>query len=171
MGMDVYGKKPRAEVGRYFRRNVWGWHPLADYCREMAPEIASGCTYWHHNSGDGLGSRAAAALGRVLRTTLGDGRAAAYVAIRDAMLTALPDLACDLCGATGIRSDQVGKDAGMHLRVIDKEGHPRHGEAGWCNACDGRGHVRPFETHYYLEVADIEAFAAFLETCGGFEIC
>jgi hypothetical protein len=28
MGFDVYGKAPTAREGEYFRRNIWGWHPL-----------------------------------------------------------------------------------------------------------------------------------------------
>jgi len=28
MGMDVYGKAPKSEVGEYFRSNVWGWRPI-----------------------------------------------------------------------------------------------------------------------------------------------
>ena len=39
MGMDVYGRKPKNETGEYFRRNVWGWHPLWEYCCEANPEI------------------------------------------------------------------------------------------------------------------------------------
>ena len=34
MGMDVFGKNPTSEVGKYFRRNVWHWRRLADLvCR------------------------------------------------------------------------------------------------------------------------------------------
>ena len=28
MGMDVYGKNPKSEVGKYFRSTVWGWRPI-----------------------------------------------------------------------------------------------------------------------------------------------
>jgi hypothetical protein len=54
MGMDVFGCKPTNESGRYFRNSVWWWHPLADYCAEIAPHIASRCKGWHYNDGDGL---------------------------------------------------------------------------------------------------------------------
>lgn len=45
MGMDVFGRAPTSEMGKYFGNNIRWWHPLADYCKEVAPEIASGCRY------------------------------------------------------------------------------------------------------------------------------
>lgn len=30
MGMDVYGRAPKSEVGTYFRANVWMWRPIHD---------------------------------------------------------------------------------------------------------------------------------------------
>ena len=47
MGMDMYGRKPTGERGEYFRNNVWWWHPLADYCIMIAPDICAPCKYWH----------------------------------------------------------------------------------------------------------------------------
>lgn len=171
MGMDVFGKKPTAEAGSYFRRNVWGWRPLADYCIGLAPDITAACRHWHTNDGDGLSAKASRTLAKRLRASLADGHAKAYIAIRDATLAAMTNEPCSLCAATGVRTDEVAHAAGMPRRVIVADGHPRHGETGWCNGCDGRGHVRPWATHYPLALGDIEAFAAFLEACGGFEIC
>jgi hypothetical protein len=28
MGMDVWGKNPKSEVGEYFRATVWSWRPI-----------------------------------------------------------------------------------------------------------------------------------------------
>jgi hypothetical protein len=28
MGMDVYGRNPTSEAGKYFRANVWSWRPI-----------------------------------------------------------------------------------------------------------------------------------------------
>ena len=54
MGMDVYGKQPTADEGKYFRNNAWWWRPLADYCVEVAPAITAACTHWQSNDADGL---------------------------------------------------------------------------------------------------------------------
>ena len=34
MGMDVYGNKN----GAYFRRNIWGWRPLAELDCKLEPD-------------------------------------------------------------------------------------------------------------------------------------
>lgn len=73
MGMDVYGKKPTAEIGEYFRNNIWHWHPLADLCQALAPDITKACDGWHYNDGDGLDADAATALAAVLEQRLADG--------------------------------------------------------------------------------------------------
>jgi hypothetical protein len=170
MGMDVYGRKPTAEVGEYFRRNVWGWRPLADLCIDLAPAITAGCQHWHSNDGDGLDATLALSLACELRAALADGRAASYVATRDTALKALPDETCHICGGTGVRTDKLGREMGQHTRRINEPSHPRHGKKGWCNGCDGRGTTRPSATWYYLDVSDVAEFTAFLEACGGFEI-
>lgn len=55
MGMDVFGKAPRSETGKYFRRNIRNWHPLARFILDNAPDnLTDKCKYWHSNDGDGL---------------------------------------------------------------------------------------------------------------------
>ena len=39
MGMDVHGKNPTTEAGKYFHANVWHWRPLWDYCHLVAKDI------------------------------------------------------------------------------------------------------------------------------------
>lgn len=167
MGMDVHGIKN----GAYFRRSVWGWHPLAELVCKVAPDLSSACKRWHTNDGDGLEEPLSTALAQRLRAALDDGTVAALVAKRNAMLAALPDEICTTCNGTGVRSDYIGRQMQQHLRVIDQPGHPRHGETGWCNGCDGLGKIRPFATWYRLSVDDVREFTAFLERCGGFSIC
>ncbi len=171
MGMDVYGLAPATINGHYFRRSVWGWHPLAELCIALAPGLAGRCAHWHTNDGAGLDDSDARALGQCLKAALGNGRVADYVTRRDRKLAALPAQRCTTCNGTGIRHDAIGHNNGMNVRVIDEPGHPRHGETGWCNGCNGRGSERPFETHYRLSTKDAEEFAAFLLDCGGFQIC
>jgi hypothetical protein len=125
MGMDVYGNKPSSKVGEYFRRNVWGWRPLADYALEVAPNVAGKCQYWHSNDGRGLGKTDSLALAKELRAALADGRAAKYVADRDVQIAAIPREPCQYCGGTGVRSDEVGKSNGF-----DKKNDSRR-TTGW----------------------------------------
>jgi hypothetical protein len=170
MGMDVYGKNPTSETGKYFRNNVWWWRPLAGYVCEIAPQITAKCEHWQSNDGDGLDADSSVKLAAILREHIASGKTRAYADIHAAELTALPDKECWLCEGTGIRKDQIGVADGQAERIIDKEGHPRNGEKGWCNGCDGVGHVRPDATHYPFSVENVEESCSFLEACGGFEI-
>src|SRR4051812_45074191 len=51
MGMDVYGKKPTSEDGRYFRANVWSWRPIHQLCEIV---LKRDFPSWAFNDGDGL---------------------------------------------------------------------------------------------------------------------
>jgi len=156
MGMDVFGKAATAEVGEYFRRNVWGWHPLWEYVERNHADIGYAVEHAHTNDGDGLDEAGSLELAQRLRNDLATGKAAEYVRERDEFLNALPSLTCNICEGTGQRPD------GLYGVEWTKPG---------CNGCDGTGESRPYETYYSLDVQDIEEFTDFLEACGGFSIC
>lgn len=40
MGMDVYGKEPTSETGKYFRNNVWWWQTTRSRLRRASPQRA-----------------------------------------------------------------------------------------------------------------------------------
>ena len=132
MGMDVYGRKPTAPEGEYFRRNIWCWRPLADFCLNVAPKESRPCKDWHTNDGYGLNAKQALRLAQRLDEFIRDGSAAQYIARRDAELAALPE--------------------------------------NTCSRCQGTGKARPVMAYYRLDLDDVTEFAAFLKTCGGFEI-
>lgn len=75
MGMDVHGKAPTSEIGAYFRNNIWWWHPLWDYCAEIAPDLIDGELYQagHTNGGAGLDAKGAAALAMRLKGAVVEG--------------------------------------------------------------------------------------------------
>ena len=172
MGMDVYGKNAANEVGEYFRRNVWGWRPLWEYVELTHPDIASLVEYGYSNDGDGLNATNSKALAKALREDLAVGLTAKYIEGRNKILSELPLETCDLCGGTGIRTDDVGQEYKMPERELDEAMAIALGRTcGYCNGCNAEGTKEPWETNYYLEVEDIEQFADFLENCGGFEIC
>lgn len=166
MGMDLFTK----DGDGYFRRAVWGWHPLADYVLDRHAALAAGCTEWHTNSGDGLDAAESAALAAALRDDLATGAAAAYMVARNDRLGRLPRTLCDLCNGTGVRTDAVGVQYGYDRRLFN--------EAEWkwtggCNGCSGTGTVDDWALSYHLQVSDVAEFATFLEqaaTEGGFTI-
>ena len=170
MGMDVIGKAPRSDAGRHFRNSAWFWRPLADYACATAPDITSRCADWHDNTGDGLDADDAASLADALQAEIVSGACQTYADRYQAAVDAMPDEDCNLCNGTGVRADDIGVEAGWTERRIDDATHPRFGETGWCNKCDGRGFVRPYATQYPFEVGNVQAFVTFLRASGGFEI-
>jgi len=155
MGMDVYGRKPDAEVGEYFRNNVWWWRPLADYILEVTPAIASKCKYWHSNDGDGLTKTQALALADVLQGEIDNGSCAEYARFRENQHKALPDEPCTICGGTGKRAEPPQTGPG------DRP----------CNVCGETGTRRPWATMYPFSVENVQAFVEFCHHSGGFRIC
>ena len=179
MGMDVSGNNPTDETGEYFRNSIWWWwHPLADYCAAIAPDIASRCQDWHHNDGDGLGSDDSRALADVLQREINSGRCEAYAKIREAELATLPNRLCDYCAGAGELTTQ-------HIKLIEERRATfvigsvdeffglmhkfRVGEK--CPCCKGTGSLEPRARSYPFSVENVQGFAAFLRSCGGFRIC
>ena len=91
MGMDIFGKHPTSPIGGYFRRNIWGWHPLASLVEFFGGEIVTHCRRWHTNDGDGLDAADSHALAVALENALKDGRIAAYLWDREEHLASLPE--------------------------------------------------------------------------------
>ena len=160
MGMDVIGKKPTTEEGKYFRNNVWWWRPLATYVCEVAPDIADKCHNWQTNDGDGLKAKDARQLADILQKEIDIGHTEAYARRYASDQEMAPDVACDLCGGTGTRKPIP------HIGAGDPKA-----DGVLCNKCDGKGHVRPWSTEYPFSVENVQTFAIFLRGCGGFKIC
>jgi hypothetical protein len=172
MGMDVYGKEPTAEVGEYFRRNVWGWHPLWEMCEDLFPTIAGQVECAHTNDGDGLDADLSVELAKGLTEAVADGRVKAWIDERNAHVAALPMVPCRCCDATGIRTDEIGLAAGWHDKALSKEDAIILGrEFGSCNACHGHGESPSWLASYETRIEDATEFSEFLAACGGFEIC
>lgn len=178
MGMDVFGNRPSSSTGRYFRRSVWGWRPLAQLVTTLCPKQSSGCRYWQSNDGDGLAGAEARALADALQAAIDNGTVTAYCRVRDAEIAGLPNEVCGLCGGSGVRpDDEDGNWDFQRRKIIPADAnwrgmpHPRAGQRGCCNGCDGRGFNAPPEESYYLEPDDVRQFIEFLRACGGFRIC
>lgn len=165
MGMDVFGKNPSAEVGKYFRNNVWWWRPLADYVINIYPSIAAGCTEWHSNSGDGLDAASSLALADALDADLASGVVDAYAVAYARDVEQLPRETCNLCQGTGLRVDEIGRRHGY-----DAPRDPETGRGG-CNGCTGEGTRAHWAASYPFCTENVREFAAFVRASGGFQIC
>jgi hypothetical protein len=151
MGMDVAGKRPRSEAGKYFCKNLWSWSPLA-YCCAVAPEITQACKYWQSNDGDGLDDVGAIALANTLEREIRSDRTALY----EKAQAAVAKILCNLCAGSGIRFQLV--------RAISNDGGIP------CNRCQGDGYVTPIHTQSPFSAENVKEFVTFLRECGGLEI-
>jgi hypothetical protein len=157
VGMDVCGTDPTDECGKYFRANVFAWHPLWSYCERIAPGVTSQVESGHTNDGDGLDNQGAKLLAAALTVRLDTGDLQRDVDYHNTELELMPDEPCEWCSGTGVRTDKVGIEMGFP-------------EKGWCNACDGKGSRRPFAASYRLHLSLLAKWRDFLQHCGGFEI-
>jgi len=155
MGMDVFGKAPTSEKGKYFRNNIWWWHPLWQYCEQRAPDLIPENNLGHSNDGWGLNRRNSLKLADRLAAALDSGETLQYAQAYKQRLDALPLEPCDICGATGHRAEPPATGPGPLP----------------CNGCNGQGSVPNFSTHYPFSVENVREFVAFLRDCGGFRIC
>ncbi len=155
MGMDVYGNNPKNESGKYFRANVWYWHPLWDCIDNLHPVIAKKCESPHDNSGSGLNSRDSLALSKLLKKDLDKGVIEKYIADYNDHINSLPLEDCSYCDGLGTR-DWDQEDG----TVLTKQ----------CNACQGTLKVASFATYYRMDLNLMKEFQVFLENCGGFQI-
>jgi hypothetical protein len=178
MGMDVIGRAPTSERGKYFENNSSWWHPLATYCKEVAPEIARGCRHWHTNSGDGLDAAASRALAEALEAEIESGRCLDIERQAEAEREAAPKEICPICHGKGVvwrtrpqpTVNLYGEVEFAPLYITDADDPRIDDGAGMpCFACNGRGFHRPSFTSPF-SVKNVRNFAAFLRDCGGFAI-
>lgn len=140
MGYDIFGNKPTAPEGEYYRRNIWRWPPFVAMCRRLAPRESKRCKDWEFNVGRGLNAVDALRLANRLDELLADGTIAAYI---------------EDCGEPAVTALQAEA-----LRLV-KGLTKAHGSA----AVSTPGLAAPAVTE-----KDVREFIAFLKTCGGFRI-
>jgi hypothetical protein len=141
-------------------RGVWWWHPLADYCAEIAPDIASRCQGWHYNEGDGLGGDDSRVLADVLQREIDSGRCEAYAKIHEAQLATLANDPCDFCAGAGELTAQLIKHIEEKQGATQTDGAldeifglPRKFLVGEkCPCCKGSGSVEPWARNYAFSV-------------------
>jgi hypothetical protein len=151
MGFDIIGTEATSETGKCFRNNVWWWRPLSRYCELVAPELWGKICYPDSNDGSGLNGEDAKALAAVLKNQVDIGETKQFETEWNEYHKNMPDEKCTFCDGTGTRTD---------LKP----------EPFKCNACYGKGTVRPFATAYPFSVENVREFIEFLNDCGGFEI-
>ena len=172
MGMDVFGINPKSEQGEYFRNNVWWWRPLWEYvCSrvEMPDELVEA---GHLNMGAEIDEDWATLIAGHLSDDIESGAVDHYQEMFDRHKASYPMTDCDLCDATGIRQDGIGRANGMPDVELDPTIARVVGRThGWCNACNGYGKQEPVQMWYHFDTENVQRFAEFCAESGGFTIC
>lgn len=145
----------QANVGVYFRNNVWYWRPLWEYVCYCTPcgtvltdeDKENG----FQNAGHEISEEKSIIIGSLLMDLVNDGSVASYELTRQMELDAQPDETCPICEGSGQRNDKWVQ--------------------GDCNACHGKGTRRPFNTNYPFSIENVREFAEFCLMSGGFSIC
>lgn len=83
MGMDLYGRRPTATQGKYFRASIRQWPLLVKIVTTLCPKETSPCKHWNTNDGDGLSGPQALALAEALEGKLQAGEVADAVCDAD----------------------------------------------------------------------------------------
>lgn len=181
MGVDIYGREPTSETGRYFRKAWGGWSPILNVMRRFVPAATmETCKHWGTNDGDGLDDANSKNAAASLEEAIESGALDAFIEDQNLRLDNLPNEECRLCHGTGIRTDAIGEDSRFTDKICDEieprwtlfagQPHPRAGQKGWCNGCNGRGYDRPNECLRYYEREAVDRWVEFLKECGGFNI-
>lgn len=153
MGMDVFGLDAKNDQGKYFRANVWYWHPLWDCLENLHPKICHKVQNPHDNSGDGLNAKDSLALSKLLKVDLDNGVIDKYIKDYYIEVSQFPMDDCTVCDATG----KIFSDNKTELKE--------------CSVCKGERKLPSFATHYHMDIELMKEFQVFLENCGGFKIC
>jgi hypothetical protein len=156
MGMDVFGLDAKNDEGKYFRANVWYWHPLWDCLHNLHPKLCEKVQNPHDNSGDGLNAKDSLALSKLLKKDLDNGVIDKYIKDYYIEISQFPMDDCTYCENTGNRS-WPNPDGTTTVKQ--------------CNVCNGTLKVASFATHYHMDLDLMKEFQVFLENCGGFKIC
>jgi hypothetical protein len=167
MGMDVYGKNPKSDAGRYFRNNIWWWGPLWTYCCKVGPRVALKVESGFMNDGDGLGARDSKKLADILEGEVLSGRAQL---VEDEAKRRGKQESCPICSGTGrVGIPAQRRDPSRLVRAGKIDAPPPEPTGKVCPQCEGKGSY--FTTTSPFSVENVKEFIAFLRDCGGFEIC
>lgn len=148
MGMDVYGKNPKNESGKYFRANCWSWRPIHTLIQSAnnicVPPLINEKTLDSMNYNDGAGLKDQESC--------------------DLLADKLENLITDIDAMKRIFSKiEYDKDSESHVFYLDLGTYvDRKGRFA-----DSGDDLVPA---YWTNTEHVQKFITFLRNCGGFEV-
>jgi hypothetical protein len=157
MGMDIYGKHPKSEIGKYYRGDIYGWNNLAKHIVQTCPkEITGKVPNWFTNDGYGLDEADSTALAQILEEQVKTGlefipELYPVASHLDDLFVRLPDFIN--AATTAGSGEEVNPEEALEIRFEFME------------------ECKPIEDlPVGVPESAVTEFAAFLRECGGFEI-
>ena len=153
MGMDVYGKHPSCEDGKYYRASIWSWrviHAIVGLANQRVPIITNELyDSMSYNDGAGLEDQTSCnELADCLEELIKD----PYV-LRKYEFVVGSDINGDI-----LISFKVNKKFAIDSKnIFVKEGD--------------KIPIDDLRSPYYISIGDINDFIKFLRSCGGFQVC
>lgn len=161
--LDNYKKD---NPGIYFRSNVWYWRPVVEWLTEhievLDEDDLQGLSY---NDGHIINVNVANIIAKTIAEHNKSGQLEEWVKHKKVEILMLGMENCELCEATGVRTDSIIFNAGL-------EPFTKNGREGFkCNGCNGEGQRPPFQSNYPYSANTLIQFGIFCGESGGFQIC
>ncbi|MBA7693104.1 hypothetical protein ES703_101680 [subsurface metagenome] len=152
MGFDISGVNPKAEVGSYFRNNLYWWHSLwryvCHYCDDILTPEQAGKGHW--NDGVEIQVWQAELIAERLQPLLASGEPRELEKEWKEAYDLVPNVECPVCTGTGLTEELVT-----------------------CGCCNGKGVFKDdaliADLSPFAE-SNVKAFADFCKDSGGFRI-
>jgi len=150
MSTNLHGEMPVNQTGKYFRSNMWWWHPLWAYVCSNTSGVLSdeGKEMGLYNDGHLIEFEQALSLADQLDKLIKDGDVKEYETAFNELQRQAPDETCIGCNGKGVRENPEVE----------------------CRRCNGTGKCRPFYTWQQFGENRVREFAEFCRASGGFRI-
>ena len=167
---DLENKYQEANVGVYFRANVWCWRPIWNYVYDTTDVLTDeDHRLGHENSCHKITEEKAVRIGKELLANIKDAEAKEANYIKDSKPRRKFNELCDKA-AECLYEEVVDKKDGLITRPGDMKIHDPPNYKRWQTLSHFGDGLQFGETSYPFSAANVKEFANFCLNSGGFEI-
>jgi hypothetical protein len=155
-----------ANVGIYFRNNVWWWRPLANFIIEKCDWLTTEQKErLHDNSGFEFSQHEAMTIADTLQKKVDDGTAHAREEVSKKEMKVAEEWNAGLQKQQEALGEEARKETG-NKNIVPRD-YPKHLYKKW----DDLQGQTDYKAHYPFREANVKEFICFLRECGGFRVC
>jgi hypothetical protein len=155
-----------ANVGIYFRNNVWWWRPLANFIIENCDWLTEEQKErLHDNSGFEFSQHEAVTIADTLQKKVDDGTAGRLEKINKSKRALSEEWNKKLQKQQDALGEEVKKETG-NKNIVPRD-YPEPFNKKW----DDLQKQHDWNASYPFEERNVKEFICFLRECGGFQVC